>query len=87
MTPLFHKSSQVFRNSDVVDIVGLCEVVVVFKHEACFWTQEEADGYEEVEAHGFWFSVSVKKCSNFLGGWAFSVSGENLKGPLYRGLY
>ena len=66
-TPLFHKSSQVLRDSDVVDIVGLCEVVVVFKHEACFWTQEEGDGDGEVKAH-FWFSVSVKKCSNFLGG-------------------
>ena len=56
MTPLFHKSSQVFRDSDVVDIVGLCEVVVVFVHEARFRTQEKADGDREVKAHfGFRF--------------------------------
>lgn len=54
-TPLFHKSSQVFRNSDIVDIVCLCEVVVVFKHEACFPAQGEGGGYEEVKAHGFRF--------------------------------
>lgn len=65
--PLFQKSSQVFRDSDVVDIVGLCEVIVVFKHEACFRTQEDRDGDEEIEAH-VWFSFSVKRCSNFLCG-------------------
>ncbi len=55
-TPLFHKSSQVLRDSDVVDIVGLCQVVVVFKHETRFCTQVEADRDGEVKAHfGFRF--------------------------------
>jgi hypothetical protein len=64
MTPLFHKSPQVFWNSDVVEIVGFGEVVVVFKHEACFWTQEKADGDTEVKAH-FWIGFRGEKMFNF----------------------
>ena len=56
MPPLFQESPQVLRDSDVVEIVVLCEVFVVVVHQACFRTQGEGDGYEEVKAHfGFGF--------------------------------
>jgi hypothetical protein len=61
MPPLFQKAAQVLWDSDVVEIVGFGEVIVVFVHEACFWTQEEGDGDEEVEAH-FDLEWATKKC-------------------------
>ena len=34
MSPLFQKSPQVLRDSDVVEIVGFCQVFVVVVHQA-----------------------------------------------------